>query len=64
MLEPSSLSAIAVYLYALYEFVVLIVKSGKWIRRLYNAFRRRFPGYDRFWTLRTESLNSKGRTAK
>lgn len=63
-LEPSSLPAIAVFLYALYGFVVLIVKSGEWIRRLNNALRSRLPGYDRFSTLHTESLNSKGRAAK
>lgn len=62
--EPSSLLAIAVYLYALYGFIVLIVKMKEWLTRLNRAIRKRHPKYDQFCTLRAESLNSRGRGAK
>lgn len=46
-LESSSLPAIAVYLYALYGFVVLIVKSGEWIPEA------KVPGFKAGKTLKT-----------
>jgi len=63
-LEPSSLPAMAAFLYSVYGLIVLIVKMREWLTRLNRRIRRRFPKYDRFCALRAESLNSRGKGAK
>lgn len=63
-LEPTSPLAHAAYLYSTFGLVVLIVKLLEWSRRLNRRIRRRFPKYDRFCALRSESLNHRGRLAK
>lgn len=63
-LDPASFPAMIAFLYSTYGLVVLIVKSREWLTRLNRAIRKRHPKYDQFCTLRTESLNSRGRGAK
>ena len=63
-LEPSSMLAIAAFLYSAYGLIVLIVKTKEWITRLNRWIRRRLPKYDRFCMLREESLRERGRAAK
>ena len=63
-LEPTSVLALAAFLYSAFGFTVLIVKLREWIPALNRRIRKQLPKYDRFCTLREESLRNRGTLAK
>ena len=63
-LEPTSISALAAFLYSAFGFTVLIFKLREWIPAVNRKIRSQLPRYDRFCTLREESLKNRGTLAK
>jgi len=63
-LNPSSMLAILIYQYAIFGLIVLVVKLREWFIRLHRLLRKRFPAYDRFCSLRTQSVKDRGRIVR
>ncbi|GEM_PF-222646 len=62
--NPSSMTAVLSFLYALYGLIVFILKMREWPIRFHKFLRKKFPKYNRFCALREESMNRRGARVK